>query len=250
MIYRSSHYFRYDEYFPFLFINSSLAPPFDHIPILTHVPEWFPGIDFESGARDWHTDLQNMIDQSLEFVKSQIAAGVASKSFTSDLLERKMSTEEEQDIKWTTGIMFAGGVGTTVSSNYAFFLAMTLYPDVQKEAQEEIDAVVGSDRLPAFVDRFAHDFIVNITDFSVVTVLRRVIANDIHNGYYISKGTLVISNVWGMPHDPSTYSDPMEFSPDRFLPGEGESPPTDSRNICFGFGRCIVSGSSVQFNEG
>ncbi|KAI6112167.1 hypothetical protein EDD16DRAFT_1710028 [Pisolithus croceorrhizus] len=93
MIYRSSHYFRYDEYFPFLFINSSLAPPFDHIPILTYVPEWFPGTDFESRARDWHTDLQNMIDQSLEFVKSQIAAGVASKSFTSDLLERKMSTE-------------------------------------------------------------------------------------------------------------------------------------------------------------
>ena len=35
----------------------------------------------------------------------------------------------------------------------AFFLAMAMYPDVQRKAQEEIDAVVGSDRLPAPMDR-------------------------------------------------------------------------------------------------
>jgi cytochrome P450 len=30
---------------------------------------------------------------------------------------------------------------------------MTLFPDVQKKAQAEIDAVVGTDRLPSFADR-------------------------------------------------------------------------------------------------
>jgi cytochrome P450 len=30
---------------------------------------------------------------------------------------------------------------------------MTLFPDVQKRAQAEIDAVVGPDRLPSFADR-------------------------------------------------------------------------------------------------
>ncbi len=34
-----------------------------------------------------------------------------------------------------------------------FFLAMTLFPDVQKRAQAEIDAVVGQDRLPSYADR-------------------------------------------------------------------------------------------------
>jgi cytochrome P450 len=33
------------------------------------------------------------------------------------------------------------------------FLAMALYPEVQKKAQAEIDAVVGPDRLPDFHDR-------------------------------------------------------------------------------------------------
>ena len=35
----------------------------------------------------------------------------------------------------------------------ALFLAMALYPKVQKKAQSEIDAVVGPDRLPNFEDR-------------------------------------------------------------------------------------------------
>jgi cytochrome P450 len=33
------------------------------------------------------------------------------------------------------------------------FLAMALYPEVQKKAQAEIDAVVGPGRLPEFEDR-------------------------------------------------------------------------------------------------
>ena len=34
-----------------------------------------------------------------------------------------------------------------------FFMAMLLYPDIQKKAQEELDSVIGRDRLPTFEDR-------------------------------------------------------------------------------------------------
>ena len=34
-----------------------------------------------------------------------------------------------------------------------FILAMVLHPDVYKKAQEEIDRVIGSERLPDFEDR-------------------------------------------------------------------------------------------------
>ena len=36
---------------------------------------------------------------------------------------------------------------------HGFFLAMALYPEVQKKAQAEIDTVVGPHRLPDFEDR-------------------------------------------------------------------------------------------------
>ena len=35
----------------------------------------------------------------------------------------------------------------------ALFLAMALYPEVQKKAQAEIDTVIGPNRLPDFGDR-------------------------------------------------------------------------------------------------
>ena len=41
----------------------------------------------------------------------------------------------------------------------ALFLAMALYPEVQKKAQAEIDAVVGAHRLPDFEDRSSLPYI-------------------------------------------------------------------------------------------
>ena len=34
-----------------------------------------------------------------------------------------------------------------------FVLAMLKYPDVQRRAQDEIDRVIGNDRLPSFEDK-------------------------------------------------------------------------------------------------
>jgi cytochrome P450 len=41
----------------------------------------------------------------------------------------------------------------TVSAMVSMFLALTLYPDVRKRAQAELDSVLGRDRLPTFDDR-------------------------------------------------------------------------------------------------
>lgn len=43
--------------------------------------------------------------------------------------------------------------GKTSSAIRSFFLAMMCFPEAQKKAQEEIDRVIGSDRLPTIADR-------------------------------------------------------------------------------------------------
>ena len=48
----------------------------------------------------------------------------------------------------------------TALSNFA--LAMTLYPEVQRRAQAELDAVVGRDRLPTFEDRRQMPYVENV----------------------------------------------------------------------------------------
>ncbi|KAJ6538157.1 cytochrome P450, partial [Mycena sp. CBHHK59/15] len=78
-----------------------------------------------------------------------------------------------------------------------FFKAMVLYPDVQAKAQSEIDAVVGNDRLPSFSDR-EHLPYVTVLVLEVMrwhclhkAIPHRVTEDNIHDGWFFPKGSLV-----------------------------------------------------------
>ena len=146
----------------------------DVIPVLKHVPSWFPGARWKRTAEKFRQTLTNMTDVPYRFVQEQIvsslrasplqngwvnrytpqAAGTAIPSYTSELLSgENLDAETESNIKWSAASLYAGGGDTTVSFLHTFFLAMQLYPEVQRKAQEEIDRVIGNDRLPTIADR-------------------------------------------------------------------------------------------------
>ncbi|KAJ3560510.1 hypothetical protein NP233_g10793 [Leucocoprinus birnbaumii] len=208
------------------------------------IPAW---TGFKRTAQQWANTLNEMIDSPHQFVKEQMAAGVAPPSFTANLLaEPDLTPEKEFDIKWSSGSLYSGGADTTVSAIYAFFKAMALYPEVAAAAQAEIDSVIGPDRLPSFSDRndlpYVNALALEVLRWHSVTptgVPHVVMEDDTYGGYLIPKGTMVIANVWNMLHDPRSYSDPMSFNPSRFL---GSNPEQDPRQICFGFGRRICPG--------
>ncbi|KAG2120450.1 cytochrome P450 [Suillus discolor] len=217
----------------------------DIIPLLAKIPEWFPGAGFKRIACEWHETVEEMVSGPYNFVKAQMAAGIAPKSFTSSLLEGQDLTLEENDlVKWSALSLYGGGSDTTVSAIYALFLAMTLFPDVQKKAQAEIDAVVGPDRLPSFADRASLPYIEALakevlrwnslpSGIPMSGFVHRVTEDDIHDGYYIPKGSLIIPNQWFMLNNPETYANPSQFNPERFLANDGKKPETEPRTICF-----------------
>lgn len=61
--------------------------------------------------------------------------------------------EGREVLKRVASSIFGAGSDTTISANSSFFLLMSLHSEVQRKAQEEIDRVVGHDRLPTAQDR-------------------------------------------------------------------------------------------------
>ncbi|KAG1876595.1 cytochrome P450 [Suillus subalutaceus] len=224
----------------------------DTMPFLANVPEWFPGAGFKRLAREWSKTREDMAAIPYKFVKDQMAAGIATMSFTSNLLEgRTLSAEQDDMVMWSAAGLYSGGADWTASPIYSFFLAMTLFPDVQKKAQAEIDAVVGPDEVfrwsvvgptGAWISFIVFFNCWAVSTAQLTAIPHRVTEDDIHDGYYIPKGSLVIPNIWFMLNDPRTYANPSQFNPERFLDNNGKDPELEPRTICFGFGRRVCPG--------
>ncbi|KAJ7510102.1 cytochrome P450 [Mycena galericulata] len=119
----------------------------------------------------------------------------------------------------------------------------------KQRRKAELDTVVGNQRLPTYADREHLPFV----DALSKEVLRyhpigpmglphRAMDDDVHDGYFIPKGSLVLANIWNMAHDPEVYANPMTFNPSRFIASDGHSPEPDPRDIVFGFGRRVCPG--------
>lgn len=84
-----------------------------------------------------------------------------------------------------------------------FFLAMTAFPEVQKKAQEELDRVIGSGRLPVTADRDDLPYIMAVMKethrwhpVAPMGLPHTSTAEDICQGYRIPKGAMLMPNTW------------------------------------------------------
>lgn len=80
---------------------------------------------------------------------------------------------------------------------------MAMYPDVQRQAQSELDRVIGQTRLPGFDDRdslpYINALLKELTRWHVVAptaIPHSALEDDEYNGYYIPKGSMIIPNLW------------------------------------------------------
>jgi hypothetical protein len=113
----------------------------DSVPWLRYLPIWLPGMGFKRTAREWNKHLIEVTDAPVEFVQQQIARGTAKPSYISSLLgdpdiDREISPEDLNFIKHSALSLYGGGADTTPAALRYFFLAMTLFPEVQRKARE------------------------------------------------------------------------------------------------------------------
>lgn len=197
-----------------------------------------------------------MAEKPFRYVKEHLKNDEALPSVAASLIESLPAVDDPQRSmeEWIAQevafIGYAGGADTTVASVQALFLAMTLYPEVQKKAQAEIDAVVGPSRLPDFEDRpslpYINAVIKELMRWHSVTPFafgHKATDDDEYDGYYIPKGTVLLGNAWSILHDPKAFNDPMEYQPERYLKdGKPNLDVRDPGTVAFGFGRRICPG--------
>ncbi|KAJ7259494.1 cytochrome P450 [Mycena haematopus] len=218
-------------------------------PILRYLPSWMPGAGFKRFAAECRQLTKEMREVPFDFVKQTMRDDVDSKSVVARLLEANQARRyDEVAIQDVAATAYAAGADTTVSALSSFFLAMATHPEVQKKAQTEIDTVVGTDRLPEFEDRPSLPFVEALyrevmrwKPVLPLSVPHASNADDIYSGYFIPKGTMVISNIWAMTHDESIYPEPEWFNPDRFFTADGKLNDDDTV-LAFGFGRRMCPG--------
>ncbi|KAF7789975.1 hypothetical protein EIP86_000923 [Pleurotus ostreatoroseus] len=245
----------------------------DTIPALRYIPDWFPGARFKHLAKKWRQHTTTMIDLPFKFVKISMRARTTVPSVLASMLERlgedAENTDAETCLRDAAATAYSGGSHTTVSALGTFFLAMVIYPEVQKKAQAEIDRVIGRERPPRFGDEDGLPYITAIVKevwrwnpvlptgelFTIQSWLRslselknlaiphRVIRDDEYMGYDIPSGSIVIGNTWAILHDENVYPNADTFLPERWLTQDGElNPDIPAPEAAFGYGRRVCPG--------
>ena len=115
-----------------------------------------------------------------------------------------------------TGIEASGRLTYTciptqvVSILEAFFLAMAMHPQEQRKAQQQLDAVVGPERLPEFSDVDAIPYVQAIVKemlrWHIITPMgipHVALEDDEYDGYHIPAGTVISPNLWYASSDDS-----------------------------------------------
>jgi cytochrome P450 len=112
-------------------------------------------------------------------------------------------------------------VPKSLSATQSFFLAATLHPEVVRLAQQELDEVLGGERLPDFSDKPRLPYISAIvkevlrwrpptplgaSSCNVLSCLdwtgpasgisRRLREDDVYKGQFIPAGTTIVDNTW------------------------------------------------------
>ncbi|XP_063703252.1 cytochrome P450 18a1 [Culicoides brevitarsis] len=135
----------------------------------------------------------------------------------------------DEQIMQVISDLFSAGMETIKTTLLWLQVFMLRNPDALKRCQDELDAVIGRNRMPS-IDDVPY---LPTTEATILEVLRITSivplatthspARDIEiNGYKIPAGSHVVPLINSVHMDPNLWDKPEEFNPNRFIDSEGK----------------------------
>ncbi|KAI8505708.1 hypothetical protein Bbelb_168970 [Branchiostoma belcheri] len=206
------------------------AQPLNFYPALRHVPgfrgmlkewekiyhkshQWFGKFVAEHKETFDPTNIRDLIDMCLLEIEQKSG---------------RETSVTEVTIPHITKELFDAGTETTATTLGWALLYLALNPVWQRKVQDELDAVVGSDEIPAYSRREELPY----TEATILESLRIRTTVPLAlphcttsptslQGYDIPAHTQVWVNLWSVHMDPAYWPHPDTFDPGRFLDGSG-----------------------------
>nr|XP_053628796.1 cytochrome P450 2C15-like isoform X1 [Cherax quadricarinatus] len=180
------------------------------------------------------------LERIVRFVKEEVDNFISNEdcdvthSFASIFLKEMQRHVGEKSIfnmhEFTAVIfdMFAAGMDTTSSTLTMGVYLIAKHPAIQQKVQQELDEVLGRDRLPSYSDADALPYtLATIHEvqryFCFTAVATHSASEDCKfAGYDIPKGTVLLENIEAAMTDPKLWKNPQEFDPENFLNADGK----------------------------
>ncbi|CAH0555177.1 unnamed protein product [Brassicogethes aeneus] len=163
--------------------------------------------------------------------------------------------DHDRQMQQIMGDMFSAGMETIKSSLQWAVLFMLHNPEVMKSIQEEMDQVIGRQRLPKLED-LAYLPVTESTILEVLRISSIVPMGTTHsptrdvklNGFHLPQHAQVVPLLHAVHMDPTLWDEPDKFNPSRFINAEGKVQKPEYF-LPFGVGRRMCLGEILARME-
>lgn len=125
--------------------------------------------------------------------------------------------------------------------------------DIMKIAQQELDKVVGKDKIveESHIPKLPYILAImketlRLHTVSPLLLPHRPSQTTVVGGFTIPKDSVVFINAWAIHRNPNVWENPQEFNPDRFLEKPYDFKGNDFTYLPFGSGRRICAGTAMS----
>lgn len=140
--------------------------------------------------------------------------------------------------------MVAGAMDTSATAIEWTLSELMRHPRVMKKVQKELEDVVGMDRMVDESDLEKLEYLnmvvkenLRLHPVAPLLIPHAAIEDCTVNGFHIPKKSRVMVNVWAVGRDPSAWTDPDKFIPERFDGSTIDLRGRDFQLLPFGSGR-------------